>query len=82
MVCERERADEGLGDDYEDEEQNEEEAEDETGELVDGEDEYDDEGRPMARPRRASAVQRSGGSNKTVPIPPHSSFFVLSHTNR
>lgn len=76
------RADEGLGDDYDDENADEEEADDEAGELVEaGPDEYDEDGRPVARPRRASAAQRSG-SNKTVPIPPHSSFFVLSHTNR
>jgi hypothetical protein len=33
-----------------------------------------------SRPRRASAVARS--NNKIIPIPPYTSFFILSHSNR
>ncbi len=75
-------ADEGTQGSYEDEEEGEEGDEDEEEEEEE-EGEIDDDGsekrRPSARPRRLSSSARS---NKVVPIPPYTSFFCLSHTNR
>ncbi|KAI9556867.1 hypothetical protein GHT06_016659 [Daphnia sinensis] len=72
--------DEGLGDDQGsyDDDNNGEEEEAEVGEEE--EEEEDEDGQPVTlRPRRASAVARS---NKIIPIPPYTSFFILSHSNR
>ncbi|XP_046439979.1 muscle calcium channel subunit alpha-1-like [Daphnia pulex] len=73
--------DEGLGDDQGsyDDDNNGEEEEAEVGEEE--EEEEDEDGQPVtSRPRRASAVARS--NNKIIPIPPYTSFFILSHSNR
>ncbi|KZS09199.1 Voltage-dependent calcium channel type D subunit alpha-1 [Daphnia magna] len=72
--------DEGLGDDQGsyDDDNNGEEEEAEVGEEE--EEEEDEDGQPgTLRPRRASAAARS---NKIIPIPPYTSFFILSHSNR
>ena len=73
------QADEGLGsNDYNGVEE-EENAETENG----GQEEEEEDGgggRATARPRRASAIARA--NNKIVPIPPYSSFFIFSHSNR
>nr|CAH0100905.1 unnamed protein product [Daphnia galeata] len=73
--------DEGLGDDQGsyDDDNNGEEEEAEVGEEE--EEEEDEDGQPVtSRQRRASAVARS--NNKIIPIPPYTSFFILSHSNR
>jgi len=71
------QADEGLGSNDYEEEKEDTEAEDGGQEE---EEEEDPSGRPTARSRRASAIARA--SNKIVPIPPYSSFFIFSHSNR
>ncbi|EFX89598.1 hypothetical protein DAPPUDRAFT_310458 [Daphnia pulex] len=76
-----EEEDNGLGDDQGsyDDDNNGEEEEAEVGEEE--EEEEDEDGQPVtSRPRRASAVARS--NNKIIPIPPYTSFFILSHSNR
>ena len=79
--------DQGSYDDDDDDNNGEEEEEAEVGEEEEEEEEEEDEedenGQPTARTRsarRASAVARA--NNKILPIPPHTSFFVLSHSNR
>ena len=74
------KADEGLGDDqgsYDDDVNGEEDE----AEGEEEEEEEDENGNPVsARQRRASAAARA--NNKIIPIPPYTSFFILSHSNR